>query len=88
MTDIFENIYIRSAGAEKYDQLAKHEIPWTDQSVKDALTIMADVVGKSDYMVGGTDGGAADGDARFRRQGVHRQARTQRWSCSATSLRE
>lgn len=56
MTDLFENIYIRSAGAEKYDQLAKHEIPWTDQSVKDALTIMADVVGKSDYMVGGTDG--------------------------------
>ena len=56
MTDLFENIYIRTAGADKYDQLAKHEIPWTDQSVKDALTIMADVVGKSDYMVGGTDG--------------------------------
>ena len=54
ITDIFENVYIRTAGAEKYDQLAKHEIPWTDQSVKDALTIMQDVVGKSDYMVGGT----------------------------------
>ncbi len=25
-------------GVEKYDQLAAHEIPWTDQSVKDALT--------------------------------------------------
>ena len=56
MTDLFENIYIRSAGAEKYDQLARHEIPWTDQSVKDALKIMADIVGKSNYMVGGTDG--------------------------------
>ena len=56
MTDLFENIYIRSAGAEKYDQLSKHEIPWTDQSVKDALKIMADIVGKSNYMVGGTDG--------------------------------
>jgi alpha-glucoside transport system substrate-binding protein len=56
ITDIFENVYIRTAGAEKYDQLAKHEIPWTDQSVKDALTIMADILGKSDYMVGGTDG--------------------------------
>ena len=40
----------------KYDQLAKHEIPWTDQSVKDALKIMQDVVGQSDNMVGGTDG--------------------------------
>ena len=56
MTDLFENIYIRSAGAEKYDQLSRHEIPWTDQSVKDALKIMADIVGKSNYMVGGTDG--------------------------------
>src|SRR6187551_131889 len=56
MTDLFENIYIRTAGEEKYDQLSKHEIPWTDQSVKDALKVMADIVGKSNYMVGGTDG--------------------------------
>ena len=55
MTDLFENIYIRSAGPEMYDQLATHEIPWTDQSVKDALTIMADVVGDSGNMVGGTE---------------------------------
>src|SRR5687767_13249640 len=32
MTDLFENIYIRSAGPEMYDQLARHEIPWTHQS--------------------------------------------------------
>jgi alpha-glucoside transport system substrate-binding protein len=56
ISDLFENIYIRSAGPEKYDQLAKHEIPWTDQSVKDALTLMQDVVGQSDNMAGGTDG--------------------------------
>jgi alpha-glucoside transport system substrate-binding protein len=55
MTDLFENIYIRSAGPEMYDQLARHEIPWTDQSVKDALTIMQDVVGSSDNMAGGTE---------------------------------
>ena len=56
ISDIFENIYIRTAGPEKYDQLSKHEIPWTDQSVKDALTVMADVVGDSSNMAGGTDG--------------------------------
>ena len=56
ISDIFENIYIRTAGPEKYDQLAKHEIPWTDQSVKDALTLMKDIVGESDNMAGGTDG--------------------------------
>ena len=32
-----------------------HEIPWTDQSVKDALTIMQDIVGESDNMAGGTE---------------------------------
>jgi alpha-glucoside transport system substrate-binding protein len=56
MTDLFENIYIRSAGADMYDQLARHEIPWTDQSVKDALAIMADVVGDPANMAGGTEG--------------------------------
>jgi alpha-glucoside transport system substrate-binding protein len=56
ITDLFENVYIRTAGAEMYDKLAKHEIPWTDQSVKDALTVMQDIVGTSDDLVGGTSG--------------------------------
>jgi alpha-glucoside transport system substrate-binding protein len=55
MTDVFENIYLRSAGADMYDQLARHEIPWTDQSVKDALTLMADVVGDPTNLAGGTE---------------------------------
>jgi len=56
LTDLFENIYIRTAGAEKYDQLSKHEIPWTDQSVKDALTEMAKVIGDGSNVAGGTSG--------------------------------
>jgi len=54
ITDLFENVYLRTAGAETYDQLASHEIPWTDQSVKDALTVMQDIVGDSSDLVGGT----------------------------------
>ena len=54
ITDLFENVYIRTAGPEMYDQLAKHEIPWTDQSVKDALTVMQDIFGESDNLAGGT----------------------------------
>jgi alpha-glucoside transport system substrate-binding protein len=34
LTDWFENIYLSQAGPEKYDKLAKHEIKWTDPSVK------------------------------------------------------
>jgi alpha-glucoside transport system substrate-binding protein len=56
LTDLFENIYIRTAGPEMYDQLSRHEIPWTDQSVKDALTEMAKVVGDVDNIAGGTQG--------------------------------
>ena len=56
LTDLFENIYLRTAGPEKYDQLSTHEIPWTDQSVKDALTEMAKIVGDADNIVGGTSG--------------------------------
>ena len=56
LTDLFENIYLRTAGAETYDKLAKHEIPWTDQSVKDALAEMAKVVGDTDNIAGGKAG--------------------------------
>jgi len=56
LTDMFENIYLRQAGADKYDQLAEHKIPWTDQSVKDALTTMAKVVGDTGNIAGGTSG--------------------------------
>jgi alpha-glucoside transport system substrate-binding protein len=56
LTDLFENIYLRTAGPEKYDQLSKHEIPWTDQSVKDALTEMAKIFDDSDNLAGGTTG--------------------------------
>ncbi|HVM17777.1 MAG TPA: extracellular solute-binding protein, partial [Gaiellaceae bacterium] len=33
LTDLFENIYLRTAGPELYDQLSNHEIPWTHESV-------------------------------------------------------
>jgi alpha-glucoside transport system substrate-binding protein len=56
LTDLFENIYLRTAGAEKYDQLSRHEIPWTDASVKEALTEMAKVFSSSDNLAGGTTG--------------------------------
>ncbi len=53
LTDLFENVYLRTAGPEKYDQLATHAIPWTDQSVKDALAEMAKIF-QSDNVAGGT----------------------------------
>ncbi|HUP33317.1 MAG TPA: extracellular solute-binding protein [Gaiellaceae bacterium] len=56
LTDLFENIYLRTAGPEMYDQLSAHEIPWTDQSVKDALAEMAKILGDTGNLAGGTAG--------------------------------
>ncbi|MEV0582176.1 ABC transporter substrate-binding protein [Nonomuraea sp. NPDC050310] len=56
LTDLFENVYLSSAGPEKYDQLAEHEIPWTDPSVGVALTKMAELFSKKEYVNGGSSG--------------------------------
>ncbi|MGW8062920.1 ABC transporter substrate-binding protein [Streptomyces ziwulingensis] len=56
LTDWFENVYLSQAGPEKYDQLAKHEIKWTDPSVKEALTTLAEIWGEKDYVAGGAAG--------------------------------
>ncbi|HEY0119303.1 MAG TPA: extracellular solute-binding protein [Cellulomonas sp.] len=47
ITDWFENVYLQTAGAAKYDQLTKHQIPWTDQSVTDALTVLKQLFGNA-----------------------------------------
>jgi ABC-type glycerol-3-phosphate transport system substrate-binding protein len=44
LTDLFENIYLRQAGPDKYDQLATHRIKWTDASVRAALRTMGQVL--------------------------------------------
>jgi alpha-glucoside transport system substrate-binding protein len=56
LTDLMENVYLRAAGATKYDQLAAHKIKWTDPSVKATLKIMAGILGNSAEIYGGTSG--------------------------------
>jgi alpha-glucoside transport system substrate-binding protein len=56
LTDLFENIYLRTAGTKKYDQLSKHKIKWTDPSVKVALQDMAKIVGSVNNIAGGKAG--------------------------------
>jgi alpha-glucoside transport system substrate-binding protein len=56
LTDLFENIYLRQAGPDKYDQLSTHKIPWTDPSVKQAFETMAKIIGDTGNINGGTSG--------------------------------
>jgi alpha-glucoside transport system substrate-binding protein len=61
LTDLFENIYIRTAGPTKYDQLTDHKIKWTDPSVVTALKTMAQVIGDSKNIPGGSSGALQTG---------------------------
>ena len=56
LTDWFENIYVRTAGPEMYDQLTNHEIPWTHESVLNALQYMAQVFEDPNRLAGGVQG--------------------------------
>jgi alpha-glucoside transport system substrate-binding protein len=53
LTDLFENVYLHTAGPEMYDQLSNHEIKWTDQSVIEALEVMGEIL-QDNYVAGGT----------------------------------
>ena len=56
LTDWFENIYLSQAGPDKYDQLSKHEIPWTDPSVTQALETLGQLFGDKNLIAGGSSG--------------------------------
>jgi len=56
LTDWFENVYLSQAGPDKYDQLSKHEIPWTDPSVTKALQTLGQLWGDQKLMAGGASG--------------------------------
>ncbi len=59
LTDWFENVYLRTAGPEKYDQLVDRRIPWTDESVKEALRTLGQMLGRPEWLAGGVDGALA-----------------------------
>src|SRR5438105_11135253 len=56
LTDLFENIYLRTFGPAKYDQLSAHTIKWTDPSVATALKTMGQIVGDTGNLAGGSSG--------------------------------
>ncbi|MDQ3679986.1 MAG: extracellular solute-binding protein [Actinomycetota bacterium] len=59
LTDWFENVYLRTAGPARYDQLANRRLPWTDDSVKEALRTLGQVIGRPEWLLGGVEGALA-----------------------------
>jgi len=58
LTDWFESIYLYQSGPEKYQKLFDGDIPFNDQSVKDALTEMFKVLSNQN-LPGGVEGALA-----------------------------
>ncbi|MER7274608.1 ABC transporter substrate-binding protein [Dactylosporangium sp. NPDC000244] len=56
LTDWFENVYLQLAGAERYDRLAAHQIPWTDPTVVAALRLMGRYWAAPGFLRGGPGG--------------------------------
>jgi alpha-glucoside transport system substrate-binding protein len=61
LTDLFENLYLRTYGQAKYMQLSDHKIKWTDPSVISTLKEMAQVIGDTGNLAGGQAGAIQNG---------------------------
>ena len=55
-TDWIEDILLRTAGPEVYDQWIAHEIPWTSDEIREAFDLFGKIARNRDYVLGGTTG--------------------------------
>jgi alpha-glucoside transport system substrate-binding protein len=56
LSDWFENVYLQAEGTEKYTQLSRHEIPWTDPSVRRTFEKLSTIFGSDELIYSGRDG--------------------------------
>lgn len=55
-TDWIEDIMVRTAGADVYNQWVNHEIPFNDPAVKTAFDTLAEIWSVDGFVLGGLDG--------------------------------
>jgi alpha-glucoside transport system substrate-binding protein len=61
VADMWQNVYLKTAGADAYNKLAVHSLKWTDPTVTTAFTTMAKLVGNTSYLLGGLNGALSNG---------------------------
>jgi len=59
VADLWQNVYLKTAGASAYNSLAAHNISWTSSGVTTAFTTMAKILQPS-YLLGGTKGALSE----------------------------
>jgi ABC-type glycerol-3-phosphate transport system substrate-binding protein len=79
VADFWQNVYLKTAGADKYNGLATHSVKWTDPTVTTAFTTMAQLVGTPSNLAGGVQGSLSNAypacvDKVFPKAGAQPQA--------------
>lgn len=79
VADFWQNVYLKTAGADKYNALAAHSVKWTDSTVTTAFTTMAQLVGTPSNLAGGLQGSLSNAypacvDKVFPKAGAQPQA--------------
>ncbi len=60
VADLWQNVYLKTAGATSYNTLAAHNIAWTSPTVTTAFATLAELIGQPSYLLGGTKGALAN----------------------------
>jgi alpha-glucoside transport system substrate-binding protein len=79
VADFWQNVYLKTAGADKYNALAAHSVKWTDSTVTTAFTTLAQLIGTPSNLAGGVQGSLSNAypacvDKVFPKAGAQPQA--------------
>jgi alpha-glucoside transport system substrate-binding protein len=56
VADMWQNVYLKTAGAADYNKLAAHSLKWTDATVTTAFTTLGQLFSNRSYLLGGLQG--------------------------------
>jgi len=56
VADMWQNVYLKTAGAANYNKLATHALKWTDPTVTTAFTTLGQLFSNRSYLLGGLQG--------------------------------
>jgi alpha-glucoside transport system substrate-binding protein len=56
VADMWQNVYLKTAGADNYGKLASHALKWTDATVTTAFTTLGQLFSNPSYLLGGLQG--------------------------------
>jgi ABC-type glycerol-3-phosphate transport system substrate-binding protein len=56
VADLWQNVYLKTAGASQYNALAAHTVKWTDPSVTTAFTTLGQLTSNPANLAGGING--------------------------------